>query len=418
MKTNTMRAPLIISAAVLLVFALLAYFTSATPGVGVFGSLGLIIIGILRFIQWIIAMIIGLTLTIAVLFGVFLLCVAFASPQKAAQMYQNMKHAVMDMLEPAFCYLGTLRGKNTPGAVAEPRQQSAQGAGQEEPAAIPPAAAPDVEPVEEPVVAATVSPVDLAEEVKSIAEVQQKLNQEISVLNAQLTAMEEKSATYATADQVDSIAGEITASNKSLGAVQESMSAMEGKITETVQKVQTLSGEKLLGDLPARLEKIEQGQAPEFDPTPLNEALAALQTKITAIEDNINATTQQIQALSQETLLGDLPARLQSLEQNKASFDPQPLNESVADLSAKVAGLEEKSSGFIAAEQLDALSGELTASAQSLAAVQESVTALEASLTDATATLRKEMEELKKKPAPATRARTNTKTSSRAKKKT
>lgn len=418
MKTNTMRTPLIISAAVLLVFALLAYITSATPGVGVFGSVGLIIIGIFRFIQWTIAMIIGLTLSIAVLFGVFLLCVAIFSRQKAAEMYQNIKRSVVELLAPAFCYLATLRGQKASCAATEPTQKTALTADQADPAETPLAAAPVDEPVDEPVVAAVTSPADLAEEIKTIAEVQQKLTQQISTLNAQVTAMEEKSTSFATAGQVDSIAGEITASNKSLGAVQESMNAMEGKITETVHKVQTLSAEKLLGDLPARLQKIEQTQAPEFDPAPINEALAALQTKINAIDDKITETTQQVQALSKETLLGDLPARLETLEQDKPSFDPQPLNESVTNLSAQVAGLEEKSSAFVAAEQLDALSGELTASAQSLAAVQESVTALEATLTDATATLRKEMEELKKKPAPATRARTTTKTSSRAKKKT
>jgi predicted nucleic acid-binding Zn-ribbon protein len=382
MKTNTMRTPLIISAAVLLVFALLVYFTSATPGVGVFGSVGLIIIGIFRFIQWTVAMIIGLTFSIAVLFGVFLLCVAIASRQKAAEMYQNIKRSVVELLEPAFCYLATLRGKKAPDAVTEPSRIPAPAAGHEDTAEIPPAAAPDDERVDEPVVAAVISAADLAEEIKTIAEVQQKLTEQITTLNAQVTAMEEKSTSFATAGQVDSIAGEITASNKSLGAVQESMTTMEGKISETVHKVQTLSAEKLLGDLPARLKKIEQDQGPAFDPTPLNEALAALQTKINAIEDKITETTQQVQALSKETLLGDLPARLETLEQATPSFDPQPLNESMTHLNDKVAGLEEKSSAFVAAEQLDALSGELTASAQSLASVQESVTALEGTITE------------------------------------
>ncbi|MBM9538380.1 hypothetical protein [Desulfobulbus alkaliphilus] len=414
MKTNKMRTPLIISAAVLLVFSLLAYFTSATPEGGFFSSVGLIIIGIFRFIQWTIAMIIGLTISIAVLIGVFLLCVAIANRQKAAEMYQNIKRSVMDLLAPALCSLAALRGKEAPCAAAEPVEKLVPATGQEVSADIPPATASEAEPV-----AATVaSPVDLAEEIKTIAEVQQQLTQQINTLNAQLTAMEEKSTTFATAGQVDAITGEITASNKSLGAVQESVTTIEGRISETVQKMQALSTDKLLGDLPARLQKLEQDQVPEFDPKPLNDALAALQKKTGSIEDKITKTAQQMETLSRETLLGDLPARLETLEQAKPVFDPQPLNESLTNLSTKVAGLEEKSATFIAAEQLETLSGELTASAQSLAAVQESVTALEATLTDTTATLRNELEELKKKPAPAPRAKTTAKTSSRAKKKT
>ncbi|MGE4559571.1 MAG: hypothetical protein AB7E77_05190, partial [Desulfobulbus sp.] len=65
MKTNMMRAPLIKSAVVLLIFILLAYLTSASPEGGVLNSLGLIIIGAFRFVQWAFAMVIGLAVCIA-----------------------------------------------------------------------------------------------------------------------------------------------------------------------------------------------------------------------------------------------------------------------------------------------------------------------------------------------------------------
>ena len=59
MKTNAMRTPLIKAGVVLLVFVLLAYLTSASPEGGVLDSVGLIIIGAFRLVQWAIAMIIG-----------------------------------------------------------------------------------------------------------------------------------------------------------------------------------------------------------------------------------------------------------------------------------------------------------------------------------------------------------------------
>ena len=99
MKTNMMRAPLIKSGLVLLLFVLLAYLTSASPDGGVLGSLGLIIIGIVRFIQWSIAMVIGLAVSIAFLIGVFLFAVSLVNKETAADMYQATKIRVAEMLQ-------------------------------------------------------------------------------------------------------------------------------------------------------------------------------------------------------------------------------------------------------------------------------------------------------------------------------
>ena len=64
MKTNTMRAPLYKAGAVILVMALLAYLTSASGG-GVLDSVGQLIIGAFRLVQWAIAMTIGIAVCIA-----------------------------------------------------------------------------------------------------------------------------------------------------------------------------------------------------------------------------------------------------------------------------------------------------------------------------------------------------------------
>lgn len=383
MKANMMRTPLIKSAAVLLVLALLAYFTSASPEGSVLNSVGLIIIGMFRLIQWAIAMIIGLTVSIAVLIGIFLLCVAMVSRENAARMYQNVKRSVAELLAPVSGYVATFKGKESPCAVSQPPRPSTLAADQD----LSVGASPVAEPVTPPPAVAVEPPVDVAGEIKTIAENQQQLGQQIAALNAQIVALEEKSTTFAAAGQMESIAGEITASTKAMAAVQASVTAMEGKITET----------------------------PSFDPKPLNDAVEALHTKITALENKITETAQQVQALSADTLLGDLPARLEKLEKTEApSFDPKSLADTMENLSAKITTLEEKSSGFVVSGQLESLSGEITASAQSLATVQESMAALEGTITETAATLRNEMEELKRKPQQPTRP----KTTSRAKKKT
>ena len=383
MKANMMRTPLIKSAVVLLVFALLAYFTSASPEGSVLNSVSLIIIGMFRLIQWAIAMIIGLTVSIAVLIGIFLLCVAMVSRENAARMFQNVKRSVADLLAPVSCYVAALRGKESPCAVSQSPQPSTLAADQDVSVEAPPVAEPEAPPA----AAEVVPPVDVAGEIKTIAENQQQLSQQIAALNAQIAALEEKSSTFAAAGQMESIAGEITASTKAMEAVHASVTAMEGKITET----------------------------PSFDPQPLNDAVEVLNTRITALENKITETVQQVQALSADTLLGDLPARLEKLEKTEVpSFDPKPLADTIENLSAKLTTLEKQSSGFVVSGQLESLRGELTASTQSLATVQESMAALEGTITETAATLRNEMEELKKKPQPPTRA----KTTPRAKKKT
>ena len=146
MKANMMRTPLIKSAVVLLVFALLAYFTSASPEGSVLNSVSLIIIGMFRLIQWAIAMIIGLTVSIAVLIGIFLLCVAMVSRENAARMFQNVKRSVADLLAPVSCYVAALRGKESPCAVSQSPQPSTLAADQDVSVEAPPVAEPEAPP--------------------------------------------------------------------------------------------------------------------------------------------------------------------------------------------------------------------------------------------------------------------------------
>jgi hypothetical protein len=87
MKTNMMRAPLIKAGVVLLIFVLLAYLTSASPEGGVLNSVGLIIIGAFRLVQWALAMAIGLAVCIAFLIGIFLFAVSLVNKETAASMY-------------------------------------------------------------------------------------------------------------------------------------------------------------------------------------------------------------------------------------------------------------------------------------------------------------------------------------------
>jgi hypothetical protein len=256
MKANMMRAPLIKSAAVLLVFVLLAYLTSASPEGSVLNSVGLIIIGAFRFVQWLIAMAIGLAVCIAFLIGIFLFAVSLVNKETAASMYEAVKGSVAALCQPVCSRFGAFQCKETQCA---PPVQAAATEGQLKE---------DLHTL-------------IAGEVKKVTDNQQTLSAQFSALNSKIETLEEKSADFAVAGQLEAIAAEITASGKILGTVQENVATLEGKINDTVQQLQAITPEKMLGEIPARLEKLEQsGDDQGFDPAPLTASIESLQKEM------------------------------------------------------------------------------------------------------------------------------------------
>ena len=268
MKTNAMRAPLIKAGAVLLVFALLAYLTSASPDGGVLDSLGLIIIGAFRLVQWAIAMTIGVAVCIAFLIGVFLFAVSLYDRQASSVLAAKTREAVSELLAPVFALVDSLR--------KQPRPAAAMPAPAPQPLVQQPAA-PAVDAVKLQDELQTL----IAGEIRKVADNQQSLSDQFASLNAKIDVIEEKTAGFAAADQVAAIADQIAASGQRLDAVQASVTALEGRLDHTARSLQDLTPDKLLGDLPGRLEKLEQqGETPSFDPQPLTESIQTLQHEV------------------------------------------------------------------------------------------------------------------------------------------
>ncbi|WP_028317587.1 hypothetical protein [Desulfobulbus elongatus] len=262
MKENVMRAPLFKAGIVLLVFVLLAYLTSASPEGSVLNSVGQIIIGAFRLVQWAIAMAIGLAVCIAVLIGIFLFAVSLVNKETAASMYQAVKDAVFAACQPACARIGAfVQCRETARCAPQPVQ---------EPAAVPP---PHFKEELQAIVAG---------EVRRVADSQQALSDQFSDLTGKIQALEAKSADFAAAGQLDTIAAELAASGKTLGVVQAQVATLEGKINETVQQLQGITPEKMLGDIPDRLQKLEQpkDEQPSFDPAPLTASIESLQMEV------------------------------------------------------------------------------------------------------------------------------------------
>ena len=257
MDANMMRTPLIKSGAVLLVLVLLAYLTSASPEGSVLNSVGLIIIGAFRFVQWLIAMAIGVSFCIAVLIGIFLFAISRIDNELAASMYSKTKVSVAALLAPLFAGISALKCQDSACAQSQ--------------AAV---------PADNSQLKSDLQTI-IAGEVKKVSDSQAALNQQFSSLSAKIQSIEEKASSFAASEQVAAIAGEIAASGQMLGSVQGTVTALEGKLNDTTQKLQAINPEKMLGDIPARLQKLEQKEdVPGFDPQPLNESIENLQKQV------------------------------------------------------------------------------------------------------------------------------------------
>ena len=102
MKNNTLVKPLIQSMLILTLLSLLLYLIAGSPEATAWGSLwsslGVIIIGVLRTIQWIIAMTLALLACLVFLFALFFGAMALFDREISARMYDNLKTLLLNSL--------------------------------------------------------------------------------------------------------------------------------------------------------------------------------------------------------------------------------------------------------------------------------------------------------------------------------
>ncbi|MCI5139317.1 MAG: hypothetical protein D3922_13110, partial [Candidatus Electrothrix sp. AR1] len=101
MKNNTLIKPISYSAIVLALFSLLIYLIAGSPEATIWSSIGLIIMGTLRTMQWIIAMTLALIVCLAFLFAIFFGAVALFDREISTKMYSNFKTLLFSWL-PSF----------------------------------------------------------------------------------------------------------------------------------------------------------------------------------------------------------------------------------------------------------------------------------------------------------------------------
>ncbi len=259
MKANTLRGPLIKSAIVLFIISMLAYFTSTSPGGNVWTSMGTLTVTLLRTVQWAIGMVIALSVSLAVMIGIFLGAVALVNPASSSRMFAGLRTTLGAWFAPL---LGSL-SSNKEAQLAQSLEGLASDLKKEFTA--------DIQAVHSGLR-------------KGLADIEGK----ISSFSSRMGTLEETTAALAPSEQVEALAEEVKGAGEALAEIKSVADTLKGKVDQAEKQVQEVSGEAILGDLPSRLEALEQQEMPEpapvVDIAPLEKEIASLKEELAQVK--------------------------------------------------------------------------------------------------------------------------------------
>ena len=287
MKNNMLKKPLISSVLILALLSTLLYLLAGNPEATVWSSLGVMIRGILRSVQWLIAMLLALIACLAFLFAVFFGAVALFDRETAARMYQNFKTVLMT-------WTSACTGACTvPCCTAPCPQQIPEEETEEE----------EEEEEEEAVTVQQYEAMNaqMSAELNSIQghlhTTRQILTDKIDQLNVRIENLETMTADMAGKQQLDTLSHEVRNAMDSLSGVQNAVSVMQSAVDQTADQIQEISSEKILGDLPGRIRSLEEQQAAAelhepVDITLLRNDIKMMQTDLSEVKEKADKALQ------------------------------------------------------------------------------------------------------------------------------
>ncbi len=302
MKKNMLSKPIIYSTLVLALFSLVLYQITGDPEATIWSSLGVIIMGVLRTIQWVIAMTLALLVCLAFLFAIFFGAVALFDKETSAKMYGNLKTLL-------FSWLPSFTGQ----CCSSTSVQS---------------------PLKE-VTAETLAMKQECEamntEINNVREhlhtTRQVLTDKIDQLGSRIENLEAMTTDMASKQQLDDTSHQVQNAVDSLSGIQSAVSALQSSVEQTESKQQEISLDKILGDLPQRVQTLEEQQsaaeAPKpVDISPLQNDINAMQSELTQLKEKADkallaaikntaapaATQEAVQAIQEEAPESTEPA--------------------------------------------------------------------------------------------------------------
>ncbi len=262
MKTNVLRGPLIKSAIILIIFSLLVYLTAAHPGGSVWSALGTIIVGVFRTIQFAIGLLIGVSVCIAVLIGIFLGAVAIFDRSSASRMYEGLRQAFAAQMQALVTAMA-----------AEKKKESEQ---------------PMIEEISTRLKSALDAAVISAR--RELATVREELGSRVKALSSRLSAVEESVESAASGEEVEKVASDVEGVSATVAGLEEGLGKVQAELAKLTAQLAELAPEKLLGDLPDRLAALEEREVPEaVDLEPLETQVTALRAEIVEIRQSVES---------------------------------------------------------------------------------------------------------------------------------
>ena len=286
-----MKTALIRSAVILGLFSLMVYFTTSAPDASVWTAMGTILMAAIRTIQWLIGMTIALTVSIAVLIGIFFGAVALSDSAAASRMYEGLRQTLLDKLMPAACKAAGLEQDQDIALTAFGDKLK------------------------------TEIMADMKNGHAIIKQSQADLAAKLTILTTRLTEIEETTAGQADAEQVTALADEVKESSQSLAGLTETITNLQSSVTgmttqevpEPAASVDLTSLEEAVSELKAELSSVKESivvQPEATESTPVNtpeksEEEAGEEHRILSYFDEA-ADKEKVAAAVQSTLKKDM----------------------------------------------------------------------------------------------------------------
>ena len=305
MKNNISHKPLIFSVLILSSFSLLMYLIAGSPEASLWSALGTIFIGIFRTIQWVLAMTLALVVCLAFLFAIFFGAVALFDREAAANMFQGLQESLpgwVPSLPEGCCSSCTSPAQSSLEAaetVAQEQYETLHG---------------EINGVQE-----------------HLHTTRDILSNTIDQLTARIEKLEDMTADMGSQQQLNDVSDKVQDAVDSLDGIQDAVSAMQNSIDQTASQVQDISPETVLGDLPQRIQTLEEQQKNEEPPEPVD--ISPLQNDIKAMQKELNQVKERAEkALQAATEQAATPAAQESAAEKsvKPVVQEQAAQESTA----------------------------------------------------------------------------------------
>lgn len=273
MKPNLLRAPLINSAILLVVCSLLVYFTLTSPEGSIWSSMGAIFTLFFRIVQLVIGLALGLLVCIAVLIGIFLGAVALFDGASASRMYEGLRQTILSWLAPVLDLLSSDRDDKLQAELSDLGQTLKTDFSQM---------------------------IDSAR--RELSTAQNVLAGKLQALQGKVQATEEATAEKVSAEQLEALTAEVATVTEALTATEGKIKTLQDKIEKAVQEVGAVDPGSILGDVPARLEKLEQQEPPApVDLQPLEKKIATIQAEIKTLQGALKEASKPQKQKAVET---------------------------------------------------------------------------------------------------------------------